>query len=144
MIPRFLEVIEQLDPATYASYTNDAELQDYLAGRLERGAAQDFEDTYLHEVLYGQMSEYCPPGTFFGSHPGSSADIGCWPHESHDYEEMADMGRILYAREGDEATAQKIQQGDYTDAPDAQYGIVETDYYTYACYDREGRVLWQS
>lgn len=143
LIHTFLDTLEQHAPREYANLRNDSELEDYLNNTLGGpDEARDFEDSFLHEVLWQEMQAICPPMTFFGSHPGDGSDFGCWAMESGDYEDLAAEGTIDYARQGDEEMAERIRHGQLQG--EARYGIIQTGYMDYECYDANGRLLWRS
>ncbi len=143
LIERFLYAIQDLRPKMHRELLANPELVRYLAGRMPRLEAQEFEDSYLHEFLYDEMQQLCPPGTYFGSHPGSGADIGCWPMEESTYTDLAEQGEIIFAPAEEAERVQKITTGDFSETPTARYAIVAgPDYGAYTCYNPFGRVLW--
>lgn len=144
LITAALDTLKEIDPIEYTSLTSDSELAAYLENQMSRDEAQDFEDTFFHEQLVHLMQEHCPPLTYFGSHPGDGSDIGCWPYEEHEYEELSESERILYADEGT-PLAHKIEAGfNNADVPESIiHGVVKLGYGSYACYHRNGYLLWQ-
>jgi hypothetical protein len=141
LIQSFLEAIRNLSEETYAQVVDD-EVEEYLRNEMPRAEAQDFEDDYLHEVLYSTLSGLCPPMTYFGAHPGNGSDIGCWPLASHEYEELAEEGKIIYASEGSRLDLE-LRAGQWPDFEQAKYLVHELEYGTYACYDRNRTKLWE-
>jgi hypothetical protein len=61
-------------------YSDEIELSQ-LVGRGEAITPDDQAviDEFAYETLSRIMQDYCPPLTYFGSHPGSGDDVGCWP-----------------------------------------------------------------
>jgi hypothetical protein len=142
LINAFLDALEQRAPLDYAKLVSDPEINEYLENPAE-ARDQNFEDNLLHEVLWDEMQGLCPPMTYFGSHPGNGSDFGCWPYESHDYEDLAAEEKVVYAKEDDVELAQEIRSGGLNGGH-IPYGIVQTDYMSFECYDSGGRLLWQT
>jgi len=135
----WLEKLKELDPGAHTRIVNECDVEDYMQDNQTDGEI----DNLLYEVLSPALQKLCPPLTYFGSHPGCSSDIGCWPYDASEYEDMAAEGRILYASQGSEL-AERIRAG-FEGNPEAQgidYGIIEIGYYSYECCDSHGKPLW--
>lgn len=139
LIPRFLEVIRNFSPQVCAAVVDD-EAERYLRNELPPADARDFEDVYLNEVLWPTLHKFCPPLTYFGAHPGNSSEIGCWPYERHEYEALADEGKIVFVPA---ESAAALDNGDWPDFGTARYLVRELDNNSYAVYDASHTEIWE-
>lgn len=69
LIPKFLEVLEELNPKVGES-----------AKRWNELAIQEAQSQFLSE-LFDLLDQEAPEGFYFGSHPGDGSDYGFWQME---------------------------------------------------------------
>lgn len=69
LIPKFLEVLEELNPKVSES-----------AKRWNELAIQEAQSQFLSE-LFDLLDQEAPKGFYFGSHPGDGSDYGFWQME---------------------------------------------------------------
>lgn len=147
LIEAFMDALREYNQSAYIEHYSDDEYQRYRNHEMSREEARDFEDTYVHEVLWSDMSDCCPPLTYFGASEGDLSDFGCWPYSRHDYADLAAEGRIAFAAEGDNATAQAIRSGNFYNLNtegQADYGVIENGYYQYEVYEKGPRLIWST
>lgn len=69
LIPKFLEVLEELNPKVGES-----------AKRWNELAIQEAQSQFLSE-LFDLLDQEAPEGFYFGPHPGDGSDYGFWQQE---------------------------------------------------------------
>lgn len=84
LIPRFLEVLEQLDPNGHAGYLDGLEADNYnLDVLLNLDDDHEFWDSgaawEICYELFGLLEQHAPDDYYFGSHIGNGSDYGFWP-----------------------------------------------------------------
>jgi hypothetical protein len=77
LIPAFEEVLDEAE----VGYDRPASVDKLLAGETLTETERDEVGWYLNEVLFDQLNDIAPEGTYFGSHPGDGADFGFWTIE---------------------------------------------------------------
>lgn len=102
-----------------------------------RAQGWDLEDVLAR--LFDYISrEHTPPFTYFGSHPGSGADIGVWPYDSFGMEEAQAMGDLDIMKVADPADVEprwdEVKTG-------AKYVLMQTDQWHAA---EAHNVLWDA
>ena len=91
LIPVFLGHLREFDEDRYLAL--DAEVPSYKGSFDDDRALQLFAEEYdifmyssdaydLLDTLMDELEKYCPPGTYFGTHPGDGSDYGVWPNDS--------------------------------------------------------------
>ncbi len=81
LIPRFLDVLEELDGQAHRKFQAQwSEIIDTL-GEMDNAAHDAEQDNECLEELFNKLEEYAPPYFYFGSHPGDGSDYGFWLSE---------------------------------------------------------------
>ena len=76
LIPTFMGVLEDVNPAECVRIDEDAE---YSKNLDDGGAWYTTEDAdFMLDDLFEALNEYCPPYCCFGANEGDGADYGCW------------------------------------------------------------------
>lgn len=142
LIPRFIEILDELKEAESLSDTPNKErftrLDDKL-GDLERCIQVkgyfESEDARCYDLewLFNALDEYSPPFCFFGAHEGDGADYGFWVSRNAIEEAVQDYNII------------EVDAGDVWNSADttADYVLEVTDHDNMTLFDRATRKeLW--
>jgi len=125
LIDAGLGLLKELDPGAASEYQ----------ANYDEAKAQDWDLVEVETDLYSYIQrKYCPPFTFLGSHPGSTADIGVWPWEDMDLEGAEAEGKL------------SIVSGDPNEPPNfdgiqTRYVLVRNDDNDKALWDVQNRSL---
>jgi hypothetical protein len=142
-----LKALVRLDKPKYNEvwqfYGDDLEAVNRVNADQGTDEDRDVADNFAYETLDRIMQDYCPPITFFGSHPGSGDDIGCWPdYDRLNAAENYEDDDSLVVLEKDSPAAQAIMSG----TPET-----DRDYAAWKCADgdewevwdvKRGKLLW--
>jgi hypothetical protein len=141
MVEGYLEVLAGVDKAKFNEISHDYSDEIELALRIGQGDAAAWSecaivDDFAYETLDRIMQNYCPPITFFGSHPGSGDDIGCWPdYDRLNAAEMYENDDSLVVLEKDSPAAQSVMAG----TPET-----DRDYAAWKCADGDEWEVWDA
>lgn len=80
LIPRFLEVLHKLDPATHDEIEQQVPA-DARATDIHEWWGSEDASYFLNESLFNALNECAPEGWYFGSHPADGSDYGFWEME---------------------------------------------------------------
>ena len=82
LIPAFLDVIREYNPAGYAQIILNPSIPAYVQ---DEGDSSEWWDSsecadYLDSLFY-DLGEIAPEDCYFGAHPGNGSDFGFWTIE---------------------------------------------------------------
>ncbi len=98
--------------------------------------ADQLKSEWLYE-LTDALSEYAPPYTYFGAHPGDGADFGFWPYQEEIDDAIHD-GTLVPISDSSEIVPGKL---DKYDNPVCGFVLVN-DHGNMTMFDAAGEVIW--
>lgn len=139
IIDACLDLLRHIHPSGYdnfvAKYSEELEMV--------KNASQLEDDTVLHEFqekVFGELSAYCPPYTYFGFNEADGS-VGCWPNMDRIREETTE-GVLNFYSHGSPEYADFIQDGADPEASEYTW-IWDDNHYNGSLYRSEGaEFLW--